>query len=104
MKADPFKITIVAVIIISIVSVGIITIVMLNNLNNIPSGDNGIVVSKNVVNANESVIVISGGKTLYIYNNAPLYLSLQENKTYTFNCLFNYYTKITRIESAQISN
>ena len=103
MKTDPFTLAIVVIIIISIVAVGIIALVVLNNLKSIPSGENGLIVSKSVITANESVIELSDGKTLYILNNTPLYLSLQENQTYSFDCLFNYYTKTTYIESAQIT-
>ncbi len=103
MKTDPFKLTIVVVIIISIAVVGIIALVVLNNLKSIPSGENGLIISKSVINANDSVIELSDGKTLHISNNTPLYLSLQVNQTYSFDCLFNYYTKTTYIESAQIT-
>ncbi|MGD0204238.1 MAG: hypothetical protein ABSC20_10080 [Candidatus Bathyarchaeia archaeon] len=103
MKTDPFKLTVVVVIIILIVAVGIIALVVLHNLKSIPSGENGLIVSKSVINANEDVIELSDGKTLYILNNTPLYLSLQENQTYSFECLFNYYTKTEYIESAQIT-
>ncbi len=103
MKTEPFTLAIVVIIIISIVVVGIIALVVLNNLKSIPSGENGLIVSKSVINANESVIELSDGTTLYILNNTPLYLSLQENQTYSFDCLFNYYTKTTYIESAQIT-
>ncbi|MGA3059356.1 MAG: hypothetical protein ABSD92_03190 [Candidatus Bathyarchaeia archaeon] len=103
MKTDPFTLTIVVVIIISIAAIGITAIIVVSNLKNIPSGESGLIVSKSVINANKSEIELSGGKTLYILNNTPLYLSLQENQTYSFDCLFNYYTKTTYIESAQIT-
>jgi hypothetical protein len=103
MKTDQFTLTIVVVIIISIVVIGIVALVVLNNLKNVPSGESGLIVSKSAITANESVIELSNGKTLYILNNAPLFLSLQENQTYSFDCLYNYYTKTTYIESALIT-
>jgi hypothetical protein len=103
MKTNPFVLTIIVVIIISIVTMGIVALIVFDNLKNIPSGENGLIVSKSVINANEDMVELSGGKTLYILNNTPLYLSLQENQTYSFDCLFNYYTKTTYIESAQIT-
>ena len=103
LKTDQFTLLIVVIIIISIATVGVIALAVLNNLKSIPSGESGLIVSKNVINSNESVIELSGGKQLYILNNTPLYLSLQENQTYSFDCIFNYYTKITYIESAQIT-
>ena len=102
-KTDPFKLTVVVIIIISILTIGVVAILVLNNLKNIPSGESGLIVSKNVVTANENSIALSNGKTLYILNNTPLYLSLQENQTYSFDCLYNYYSKTTYIESAQIT-
>jgi hypothetical protein len=102
MKTDPFTLTIVVVIIIAIVVVGIVALVLVNNLKTIPSGESGLIVSKSVINANESAIELSNGKTFYILNNTPLYDSLQENQTYSFDCLFNYHTKTTYIESAQV--
>ncbi len=103
MKTDQFTLMIVVTIIISIVVVGFIAVIVLNNLKNIPSGENGLIVSKSVINANEDVIELSDGKTLYILNNTPLYLNLQENQTYSFDTFFNYYTKTEYIESAQIT-
>jgi hypothetical protein len=103
MKTEPFKLLIVAIIIISIAAIGISATLLIDNLKNIPSGENGLIVSKSVITANESMIELSGGKTLYISNNTPLYLSLQENQTYSFNCIYNYYTKTEYIENAQIS-
>ena len=93
MKSDPFTLTIVVVIIISIVTVSIIALIVSDNLKAIPLGESGLIVSKSVVNVNESEIELSGGKTLYILNNAPLYDGLQENQTYSFGCLFNYNTQ-----------
>src|SRR5208283_2765533 len=93
MKIDPFTLTIVVVIIISIAIVGIVALVLVNNLKSIPSGESGLIVSKSVINANESAIELSNGKTLYILNNTPLYNILEENQTYSFECLFNYYTQ-----------
>ena len=103
MKTDQFTLMIVVTIIISIVVVGFIAVIFLNNLKNIPSGENGLIVSKSVISANEDVIELSDGKTLYILNNTPLYLSLQENQTYSFDTFFNYYTKTEYMESAQIT-
>ena len=102
MKTEQFTLTIVVTLLISIMTIGIVALVILNNLNNIPSGESGLIVSKSLVSANESVIELSGGKTLCIENNTPLYLTLQENQTYSFDCLYNYHTKTTYIESAQI--
>jgi hypothetical protein len=101
LKTDPFTLTIVVVIIISIVVVGIVALVLVNNLKSIPSGESGLIVSKSVINANESAVELSNGKTLYILNNASLYGSLQENQTYSFDCLYNYHTQTSYIESAQ---
>ena len=103
MKTDPFTLTIVVAIIVSVVIVGVVALVVLNDLKSIPSGESGLIVSKSVITLNESEIELSNGKTLYILNNTPLYLSLQENQTYSFDCLFNYYTKTTYIQSAQIT-
>jgi len=102
MKTEQFTTTIVVTLLISVMTIGIVALVVLNNLNNIPSGESGLIVSKSAVSANESLIELSGGKTLYIENNTPLYLTLKENQTYSFNCLYNYHTKTTYIESAQI--
>jgi len=102
MKSDPFTLTIVVALIISMVVVGIVAVVVLDNLKAIPSGESGLIVSKSVLNANEGEIELSGGKTLHILNNTQLYDSLQENQTYSFDCLYNYYTKTEYIESAQI--
>jgi len=102
MKNEPFRLTIAVIIIISIVTVGVVALLVLNNLKTIPAGESGLIVSKSVIAANENAVELSNGKTLYVSNNEPLYASLQENQTYSFDCLFNYYTKITYIESAQI--
>lgn len=104
MKTDAFTLTVVLALIISVFTVGIVFLIAQNNLGNIPSVERGLIVSKKVLTANDSVIGLSDGKTLYISNNTPLYLSLQENKTYVFNCLLNYQTKITYIETATIEN
>ena len=103
MKTDLFTLTIVVVVIISIVVVGIIALAVINNLKSIPTGENGLIISKSVITANDSVIELSDGTTLHISNNTPLYLSLQVNQTYSFDCIYNYYTKTTYIESAQIN-
>ena len=104
MKSDPFTLTIVIAVIISIVVVSIVALVALDNLKAIPSGESGLIISKSVLNANEGEIELSGGKTLHILNNTPLYDSLQENQTYSFDCLYNYYTKTEYIKNAQITS
>ena len=63
MKTDPFVLTIVVVIIISIATIGIVAFIVFDNLKNIPSGENGLIVSKSVINANEDMVELSGGKT-----------------------------------------
>ncbi len=103
MKTDPFKLTIIVTLMISIAVVGSLVIILFNNLESIPSAESGLIVSKSVINAKDSVVELSGGKTLYILNNTPLFLSLKVNQTYSFDCLFNYYTKTTYIESAHIT-
>ncbi len=104
MKTDAFTLTVVLALIISVFTVGIVFIIAQNNLGNIPSVERGLIVSKNVITANDSAVELSNGKTLRISNNMPLYLSLQENQTYVFNCLLNYHTKITYIENATVEN
>jgi|WetSurMetagenome_2_1015567.scaffolds.fasta_scaffold115862_2 hypothetical protein len=104
MKADPFKLTIVVTILISIVVVSSLVIVVLSDLSRIPSAESGLIVSKSIISVNDSVVILSGGKTLYILNNTALFLSLKVNQTYSFDCLFNYYTKTTYIENAHVTN
>lgn len=101
MKTDVFTLTFVLAIVVAVIAGGVVFLVTQNNLTAIPSIERGLVVSKTVVSANETEIGLSDGKTLHILNNTPLYLSLQENQSYVFNCLFNYNTKITFIEKAQ---
>jgi len=103
MKTDPFKLTIIVTLVISIVVVGSLVIILFSNLESIPSSESGLIVSKSVISASDSVVELSGGKTLYILNNTPLFLSLNVNQSYSFDCLFNYYTKTTYIESAHIT-
>ena len=103
MKTDPFKLTIIVTLVISIVVVGSLVIILFSNLESIPSSESGLIVSKSVIKASDSVVELSGGKTLYILNNTPLFLSLNVNQSYSFDCLFNYYTKTTYIESAHIT-
>jgi hypothetical protein len=101
MKTDVFTLAFVFAIVIGVIVVGVVIQIAQNNLTGIPSTERGLIVSKTVINANDSVIGLSDGKTLHILNNTPLYLSLQENQSYIFNCLFNYNTKTTAIENAQ---
>jgi hypothetical protein len=101
MKTDALTLTVVSAIVISIVTAGVVVLIMQNDLTRIPSAERGLIVSKNVINANDSVIELSDGKILHILNNTPLYLSLQENQSYVFNCLYNHNTQITVIETAQ---
>jgi len=101
MKTDIFTLTFVLAIAVSVIAVGIIFLVAQNNLTDIPSTERGLIVSKTVVNANDSIIELSDGKTLHILNNTPLYLSLQENQSYIFGCIFNYNTKTTIVKTAQ---
>jgi hypothetical protein len=101
MKTDAFTLAVILVVIISIVTAGIIILITQNNLTSIPSVERGTIVSKNILNANDSVVVLSDGKTLHILNNTPLYMSLLENQKYVFNCFFNYDEKITIINSVQ---
>ena len=101
MKTDIFTLTFVLAIAVSVIAVGIIFLIAQNNLTDIPSTERGLVVSKTVVNANDSIIELSDGKTLHILNNTPLYLSLQENQSYIFDCSFNYNTKMTIVKTAQ---
>ena len=103
MKTEPFKLLIVFVIIISILAAGIAVLILVSNLNNMPSAESGLIVSKSVISSNESVIELQGGTTLHILNNASLYSSLQKNQTYSFACFYNYYTKTTYVESATIT-
>ena len=103
MKTEPFKLLIVIAIIVSLMVVGVVVLILVSNLKNLPSAESGLIVSKSVINVNDSIIELSGGKTLHILNDEPLYLSLQENQTYSFNCFYNYYAKTTYIESAQIA-
>ncbi|HUK84419.1 MAG TPA: hypothetical protein VLU95_01010 [Candidatus Acidoferrum sp.] len=101
MKTDAFTLTVVLAIVISVITCGVIIIIARNSLTIIPSVERGKIVSKNVINANDSVIELSGGKILHILNNATLYMTLQENQSYSFNCLYNSNTKITTIQSFQ---
>ncbi len=101
MKTDALTLTIVLAVLISVVTAGVVVLIMENSLSGIPAAENGTVLSKNIVNANDSVIQLTDGKTLHILNNAQLYLCLEENQTYVFNCLYNHNTQITVIESAQ---
>ena len=104
MKTDAFTLTVVLTLIISVFTVGIVFLIAQNNLSIIPSVERGLIVSKNVISANDSVIKLSDGKALHVSNNNSLYSSLQENQSYVFNCLFDYHTKITFIETATIEN
>ncbi len=101
MKSDVFTLTFLLAIVIAVIAGCTIFLVAQNNLADIPSIERGQIVSKTVINANDSVIGLSDGKTLHILNNTPLYLSLQQNQSYIFDCLFNYKTKMTIIKSAQ---
>ncbi len=101
MKTDIFTLTFVFAIVIAVIVVGAIFLIAQNNLTDIPSTERGLIVSKTVINANDSIIGLSDGKTLHILNNVALYLSLQENQSYIFNCRFNYNSKITVIENFQ---
>ncbi len=101
MKTDAFTLTVVFAIVISVITAGVVIIITQNDLTSIPSVERGTVASKNVVNANDSVIELSGGQTLHILNNTPLYMSINENQSYVFNCLYNHTTKITIIQSIQ---
>ena len=101
MKTDVFTLTFVSAIVIAVISGGIVILIAQNNLTDIPSTERGTIVSKTVINTNDSVIGLSDGKILHIMNNTPLYQSLQKNQNYIFNCRFNYNTKITVIEDAK---
>lgn len=101
MKTDAFTLTVVFAILISVVTAGVVIVITQNDSTSIPSVERGIIVSKNVITANDSAIELSDGKTLHILNNTPLYMSLQENQSYVFNCLYNHNTKITTIQNVQ---
>ena len=104
MKTDAFISTIVLALIISVLTGAFVYLIVQNNLNAIPSVERGVVASKSTVNANDDTIKLSNGKTLHILNNATLYNSLVENQKYIFDCLYNYHTKITTVQSATLDN
>jgi len=104
MKTDAFILTIVLALIIAVLTGGFVYLIVQNNLNVIPSVERGTVASKNMITANDSTIKLSSGKTLHILNNVTLYDCLQENQKYVFDCLYNYHTKITTIQSASLDN
>jgi hypothetical protein len=101
MKTDVFTLTFVFAIVIAVISGGIVILIAQNNLTDIPLTERGTIVSKTVINTNDSVIGLSNGRILHILNNPPLYQSLQQNQSYIFNCRFNYNTKIIVIEDAK---
>ena len=101
MKTDAFTLTVVFAIVVSVITSGVVIVITQNDSTSIPSVERGVIASKNVINATDSAVVFSDGKTLHVLNNQPLYLSLQINQSYVFNCLYNYRTQITIIQSVQ---
>jgi hypothetical protein len=100
MKSDAFTLTVVFAIVVSVVASGIVIVITQNDSTIIPTVERGKITSKNTINANDSVIELLGGQTLHT-SNITLYMSLQENQSYVFNCLFNHNTKIVTIQTVQ---
>jgi hypothetical protein len=101
MKTDAFTLTVLIAIVISVATSGVVILITQNNSTSIPTVERGTVVLKNTITASDSVVELSNGVTLHVLNNAPLYLSLNLNQSYVFNCLYNHVTKITVIQNAQ---
>jgi hypothetical protein len=104
---DAFKITIIFAVVVSVgILAGIMFIAqdMINNAK-IPDVERGLVASKASVSDNHLanfIVNLSDGKTLYIQNNATLYQSILENRTYVFTCHIDFNNKMTLIDKAEI--
>ena len=101
---DAVKKAVIATVFLIIIIFGLIIQLGVSNLTFIPNDERGTIQSKTTLTDAEAnyMLTLTDGKTLFILNNADLFLSLQENQTYAFSGHLDFYKKMTFVDSAKL--